>query len=139
MRNDNTPFVEGGSGHFLLYSAYTASAGLTPAVIAAAMRRGERERAREAARLFRALGRGIAAAGRGLVRGIARSQQRRAARLALRNLDPHLLDDLGVRREEIGAVVDGLLSHPAEESRGGHRDDAGRARVTAEVHHRLAA
>lgn len=106
-----------GLENLLRHNPYTASAGLTPEVIETAVRRAHVQRARAASSLLAALGRGLRNAGRALLRGIARAQRRRAARLALRNLDPHLLDDIGIERGQVRDLVDGLLSAPPQRPR----------------------
>ena len=101
------------------YNPYTASAGLTPQVIEAAVRRAHVERARTAASMSAALWRGVRAAGQALLRGIARAQQRRAAQFLLRNLDPHLRDDIGLGPGQPRELVEELLSSPQEHAGAG--------------------
>lgn len=106
-----------GLENLMRYNPYTASAGLSPEVIESAMRRAHVQRAQAASSLVAALGRGLRNAGRALLRGIARTQRQRAARLALRNLDPHLLADIGIERGQVRGLVDELLSAPPQRSR----------------------
>jgi uncharacterized protein YjiS (DUF1127 family) len=85
---------------------------LTPEQIEAALRRAHVERARVASALLASVWQGLRAGASALARGIARAQQRRATLLALRYLDAHLLDDIGLGRGQGRALVDGVLSTP---------------------------
>jgi len=98
-----------------------AATSLTPAVLDAAMARGRRERAEEAARLGRALLRGLARTTRtarrgleGLGRRLERRNRRRAAQEALLQVPPRLLDDVGLTREQVRSLVDGVLTTPGK-------------------------
>lgn len=98
---------------------YTAATGIDPKLMQAALRRGQRERADAAATLGRAIARGVTATLRAIGRtarvtadGLARAQRRRAAHAILLQMDRHLLDDIGLRPEQLRGVVENLLSAP---------------------------
>jgi hypothetical protein len=126
-----------GVENLMRFNPYTASAGLTPQVIDAAMRRAHVERARSAVSMSAALWRGVRTAGQALLRGIARAQQRRAAQFLLRNLDPHLRDDIGLGPGQPRELVEELLSTPPEHAGAGSTRHA--AAPAAPQQHRRAA
>lgn len=71
-----------------------------------------RQRAETVARLFSAIGHGLARLGTALVaayRGLARWQRRRAAIRELSGLSDHILKDIGIGRGDIRPAVDALL------------------------------
>lgn len=112
MSDQHSTQRTGGLENLMRHNPYTASAGLTPEVIDAAMRRAHVERARAARSLTTAIGRRLRTGLQAMVRGIARAQRRRAAYLTLRNLDPHLRDDIGLGPGQARGLVDDLLTSP---------------------------
>lgn len=127
-----------GVENLMRYNPYTASAGLTPQVIDAALRRAHVERARTAAAMSAALWRGVRAAAQALLRSVARAQRRRAAQLLLRNLDPHLRDDIGLGPGQPRELVEELLSAPPENAVGAGSTRCAAAHAAAQLHRRAA-
>lgn len=137
MPDQHSKHCTSGLEILLRHNPYTASAGLTPEVIDAAMRRAHVERARAAASLTAAIWRGLRTGVQAMARGIARAQRRRAAHLMLRYLDPHLRDDIGLGEDRARLVEDTLTSPPG----GGRASGRTRAEAIAasDTQHRRAA